>query len=219
MVSNPVQGIPPCDYLGTNANAAYQLLVQCDDPAQGAPLEVSTGSTGADCVHWAENCLRSELMTPQLFDGVNRISTVTIGSLEDLGYTVDYGAADTFDFNDFSLADCPCATIGSRRSLLRGNVTAVRQIPVSNMTSPTSKLSSSSPPPRMSDAGRAAAIAYGKKELARATREERPLFEAASLVAAENGEAFEDEYVGDRMITVLHFDSGEWFEVVVFADW
>ena len=36
-----------------------------------------------------------------------RISKVTIGSLEDLGYTVDYNAADSFTANDFG-SSCRC---------------------------------------------------------------------------------------------------------------
>ena len=47
--------------------------------------------------HWRESVFATESMTPTIDSGVlNPVSTVTIASLEDLGYVVDYTAADTF---------------------------------------------------------------------------------------------------------------------------
>lgn len=45
-----------------------------------------------------ESCFQTELMSSILSRGVeNPLSRVTVATLDDLGYTVDYGAADTFD--------------------------------------------------------------------------------------------------------------------------
>lgn len=74
------------------------------------PVENNTdkyGSGGLD-VHWRESVFDTEGMTPSLNRGVrNPISRVTIGSFEDIGYRVDYEAAQRF-------------RLPSSRSALRG---------------------------------------------------------------------------------------------------
>lgn len=69
---------------------------------QGIPLSLATqGGAGSICGHWSEASFNmtnaNELMTP-FFDAdvINPLSTVTVGALEDLGYEVDYHAADSF---------------------------------------------------------------------------------------------------------------------------
>lgn len=52
--------------------------------------------------HWREGVFDHELMTPEIDGGVNPLSVVTVGQFEDLGYTVDYGAADPY-IHTFSL--------------------------------------------------------------------------------------------------------------------
>ena len=47
--------------------------------------------------HWREGVFSHELMTPLLtFNPDAPLSVVTVGAFEDLGYTVDYGAADPY---------------------------------------------------------------------------------------------------------------------------
>ena len=58
--------------------------------------------------------MKGELMTP-LISGNNQLSRITIGSLEDLGYTVDYTKADPYTTADLGTAPgCIC----NGRSLL-----------------------------------------------------------------------------------------------------
>lgn len=71
--------------------------------ASGAHLLVNhQGSLGNVCGHWAEssftvNGVSSELMTPFFEEGIAQpLSTVSIGALEDIGYTVNMDAADEF---------------------------------------------------------------------------------------------------------------------------
>jgi hypothetical protein len=61
----------------------------------GIPVE-NTGGIGTADSHWRESVFGSELMTGYLNGGSNPLSAVTIGSLADLGYTVDLAAADPF---------------------------------------------------------------------------------------------------------------------------
>lgn len=52
-------------------------------------------------ISWDNACLRDELMTGFLREGATPIlSRITIGSLLDLGYEVDFSEADPFDLFD-----------------------------------------------------------------------------------------------------------------------
>jgi hypothetical protein len=62
---------------------------------QGIPVE-NSGGTGTRDSHWRESVLGNELMTGFINSGGNPLSRITVGSLMDLGYQVDFGAADGF---------------------------------------------------------------------------------------------------------------------------
>ena len=53
------------------------------------------GVGGLD-VHWRESVFGTEAMTPRLDTGANPVSRVTLASLADLGYKVDYSVADDY---------------------------------------------------------------------------------------------------------------------------
>lgn len=73
-------------YYGRAATAAYNQIFSAS--SSGVPVDASGG-------HWRENVLGSELMTPTR-DGSAPLSIITIGSLADLGYGVNYNSADAF---------------------------------------------------------------------------------------------------------------------------
>ena len=63
------------------------------------PVENRLGPGSSD-THWRESVLRLELMTPELSPGVrNPLSSITIQSLADVGYSVDGSKADTITWN------------------------------------------------------------------------------------------------------------------------
>jgi hypothetical protein len=74
-------------YYGPNATAAYNQIFGLR--SAGVPVN-ATGE------HWSESVLKNEVMTPTKDPGHNPLSTITIGSLADLGYQVRYAAADVF---------------------------------------------------------------------------------------------------------------------------
>lgn len=75
-------------YVGKNAVAQYQSYGKAT--ATSVPVQpIVLG-------HWDEDYLGSELMTPFANEGRNPISRVTLGALADLGYTVNYGRADSY---------------------------------------------------------------------------------------------------------------------------
>lgn len=88
-------------FTGTNAVREWQALggtgqvpvENCLD-ASGSPIQGC--GPGTRDAHWREATFGRELMTGYLNSGANPMSRVTVGSLADLGYTVDYGAADSY---------------------------------------------------------------------------------------------------------------------------
>jgi hypothetical protein len=85
--SNPI-------FTGANATAQYNQIFGTN--ARGVPVEATGGSGTADS-HWRETVFTNELMTGWAGPGTNLpLSRVTVGSLADLGYTVNYAAADAY---------------------------------------------------------------------------------------------------------------------------
>jgi len=69
------------------------------NPAANLLIE-QNGGPGTACGHWSETQLQSEVMTGFLTvntkTGISEVSTITLGGLRDLGYTVDFTKADAF---------------------------------------------------------------------------------------------------------------------------
>jgi hypothetical protein len=87
-------------YTGQAANQAWR-----DMGCSGfIPIE-SHGPRGTYGCHWEEYCLVGELMTGYIGDG-NYLSRITIGSLQDLGYTVNMDAADYFGLDQLNAYGC-----------------------------------------------------------------------------------------------------------------
>ena len=88
--------------LFTGATAIAQLRNHGGAQYPKVPVEgCSTVGTPPGCgpgtrdAHWTETIFQTELMTGWL-DGTNELSAITIGSLQDLGYQVNLGAADAY---------------------------------------------------------------------------------------------------------------------------
>ena len=80
-------------YTGQYALSAWRT-VSGNASASYVPLETA-GGLGTAGVHWSETTLGDELMTGYV-DNHMPISIVTIGTLADLGYTVNYTQADSY---------------------------------------------------------------------------------------------------------------------------
>jgi hypothetical protein len=79
-------------FSGADAQAAFRkALPSFTDRI--VPVEANGGS-GTTLSHWRESVMTNELMTGFINNGTNPLSTVTIESMADLGYTVDVGAAE-----------------------------------------------------------------------------------------------------------------------------
>ena len=81
-------------YFGENAMREFATILGVANPL---PVPVAnTGAEGTRCGHWREGVFGHELMTGFVNSGPNPISRLTIGALEDLGYEVNYDAADDY---------------------------------------------------------------------------------------------------------------------------
>ena len=81
-------------FVGANAMREYAVLTSRTEPTP-VPVE-NTGGPGTRDGHWRESVFGNELLTGFL-SGANRpISRMAVGAFEDMGYEVDYEAADAF---------------------------------------------------------------------------------------------------------------------------
>jgi hypothetical protein len=78
---------------GTEAVARYQA-------AGGTELKAvpvaNTGGTGTADAHWREAHMGRELMTGYINTGENPLSAITVGAMQDMGYTVNFNGADSY---------------------------------------------------------------------------------------------------------------------------
>ncbi|HEU4828369.1 MAG TPA: leishmanolysin-related zinc metalloendopeptidase [Gemmatimonadales bacterium] len=109
-------------FTGAFAVSAYHSI----GGAGTVPVE-NTGGGGTADSHWRETVFSSELMTGFLNIGSNPLTVVTIGSLQDLGYDVDYGTAETFGFGPSFRRDVPETVRQLREVPLGRPVIVVRQ--------------------------------------------------------------------------------------------
>jgi Tryptophan-rich Synechocystis species C-terminal domain/Leishmanolysin len=80
-------------YIGADAVNAYRQLG--GGPTNSVPLE-TTGGSGTALVHWSESVFGNELMTGFISGTPDPLSILTVGAMQDLGYTVNYAAADPY---------------------------------------------------------------------------------------------------------------------------
>ncbi|HTR21586.1 MAG TPA: leishmanolysin-related zinc metalloendopeptidase [Gemmatimonadales bacterium] len=97
LVNPSSQGNPDPYFRGAQATAAfYKVGGAIYTGGAVVPVE-NTGGPGTADGHWRESVFKTELMTGYYNAGVaNPLSVVTIASMGDEGYTVNYAAADPY---------------------------------------------------------------------------------------------------------------------------
>jgi hypothetical protein len=110
-------------FTGPAAQAAFNTYMP--GYVAGAVVPVANVSCGGSInQHWRESVLGAELMTPNINSGVpNPLSIVTVMSLQDIGYEVNPGAADSHVLGNVH-ADVPA----SSKSFFLGNDVYVDEI-------------------------------------------------------------------------------------------
>jgi hypothetical protein len=182
-----------CPYLGPNAKAEFFAISGCDV----VPTE-NTGvpGDGTFCGHWDEECMGNELMTGFLNSGTgeNPLSRITVASLKDLGYVVDYTNVDSYTRNNLN-ANCLC---NRRRSLTDRIHGDTHQLGL-RIRGTQRRL--------LSDEVYNMAISYGKAILSK-NQQFGSLF-------TKDGTDSEVLFVGDQVVSVFVEDNGAFFDVAV----
>jgi hypothetical protein len=107
-------GLDP-HFVGAQALAAFDSAGGAGYLNAKVPVEDQGGPGTADS-HWRDVVFGNEVMTGFLSQGVNPLSTTSIASLADLGYTVDVSVADVF-----SITPSPRPNSSSGVTLRLGN--------------------------------------------------------------------------------------------------
>lgn len=82
-------------FSGKAAMKEYRALRGAGAASKRVPVE-NTGGPGTAGGHWRETVFRNELMSGFIGAAGNPLSRMTVGSLEDLGYAVDFNAAEEY---------------------------------------------------------------------------------------------------------------------------
>lgn len=82
------------EFTGANAMQEYATLKSLPNP-EFVPI-ANTGGAGTREGHWRESVFDTELMTGYVDVGQMPLSRLTVASLQDIGYQVDYNKADSF---------------------------------------------------------------------------------------------------------------------------
>ena len=80
-------------FIGPQTVAVYSQMTGREETS--VPL-ANTGGPGTERAHWREDVFDNELMTGFIDDGVTPISTLTVAQFADLGYLVNFEAADPY---------------------------------------------------------------------------------------------------------------------------
>jgi hypothetical protein len=128
-------GTDTVNYVGPNALREYRSL-RNDQTVTSIPVE-NTGGAGTAGGHWRETVFGNELMTGFAErPGVQMpISRMTVGALQDIGYTVNYAKAEPYTLPRTGLvaAQSAQAAAARSRSVVPGRTSAAfvpRMIPM-----------------------------------------------------------------------------------------
>ena len=142
--------------------------------------------------HWEETCFLNELMTGELSLDANPLSRVTVATLEDIGYQVDYTKSDPFGRADLD-PSCVCRR---RRNLWDGGHGEVLHLGSDNQRALRRE--------PLSEDLRQYAIQQGLKIL-----EKSPHMETLP------GDAI---YVGDQRVSIMMIQGDQLYGVIVTRD-
>ena len=162
-------------------------------------LVEQNGMTGTRCSHWSESCFKDELMTGFLSGSSQPLSPITLASLEDLGYSVDYSTADKFSADDIN-----------RNCLCRRRNRNIRALSTSYGDKPNTRR-------RLSEAGEQAAISFGQAIMSE--RNAESAFRIAGDEITEHS-VFDSSLqdFGLKGLIVLYEEDDQIYSVDVYSD-
>ena len=177
------QGGGKCSYTSNSfATREFQEITGCN-----FAVPVNQG----DCAHWSQDCFGGEELMGPVESANSALSKITLGSLQDMGYQVDYSKAD-FTNGAFFQSKCQC------------NRRLEEEAFGTNMT-----MSDIKPRRQLSDEGRAIAEAYGLSVLEE-TRAE--IEQTQSLLPMEDENVAD---IGGHVVAVMYEEDGFAYDVIV----
>jgi hypothetical protein len=109
-------------FIGPRGRRAFDLMGGLSY-TRGPKIPVeNTGGSGSRDSHWRETAMENELMTPFIDLGSNPLSVTSVASMEDMGYLVNYAAADLLMLSYPAPRRAAPATPGTGRVALLGDV-------------------------------------------------------------------------------------------------
>jgi hypothetical protein len=168
-------------------------------------VPIVRSSSGYCGGHWDYKCLSSDVVSYNA--ALGRITRVSLGSLHDQGYTVDYTKA-SFTAADLG-ANCTCPSTRRLRAKPREQPQSLLDVPhgaTAQLGMPSND--NEAPHRRLSDSGHQAAVGLGRSILA----------QRATTMSSHARRRLEDSgvvYVGDKVVSVLMMEDGQVFSVVV----
>jgi Leishmanolysin len=207
---NVADPAPNCNYVGSNANREFTAISGCSS----VPVERDFGG-GTACGHWDEECMGNELMTGFLGPSTSPLSRITVATLQDLGYQVDYSKADAFGRSDLN-PTCTCPARRLRKEERHAidkfhtktkhaiDKTHGKVFPLVSIVSGRRAIGGS--PRRLSETAEAMAIEAGLEYL-------------QTNAQHANDTQVDDlgiTYVADKIVSVLVLENGEIYGVTVY---
>lgn len=128
---NYTEGMTDTHFTGANAMAQFEAVgggAYMDGEIVPVENDTTSFSAGSLDGHWRESVFDEELMTAAANLPENPLSVVTIGQFDDLGYEVDYDAADPYTLPVLSIVSGPQvtgSTIDLSGDVWRGSLHAV----------------------------------------------------------------------------------------------
>jgi len=120
------------NYTGANALREYSTLL--GSSATSVPLETG-GGPGTAGAHWSEAVFVTELMTGFAQNSPPMpLSRVTVGSLQDMGYTVNYSAAEAYSLPGGSLTAAESTGSGLGSALVAATASATAALTTSGFS-------------------------------------------------------------------------------------
>jgi hypothetical protein len=115
--TNPLYNAPEaraaCVALGGTNTCATRVPVEgCLGIPECSPVPDTTNGTGTRDSHWRESVFASELMTGFYGSGAAPFSSITIGALKDLGYTVNAAGNDDYTIPGGTIAPTALRALG-----------------------------------------------------------------------------------------------------------
>lgn len=189
-----------CPYRGPKANAEFAEISGCSV----VPTE-QDGGAGTRCGHWDEDCMGNEPMTGYADVGNSPLSRISIASLEDIGYDVDYSSADSYTESDLN-PNCVCRRRRTLVDMIHGETHQLGlRIPGTQRR-------------KLSDELFDMAMSYGKEKLAQRKQSPTSFESIFDSIIDTTSKTTAVQFAAKDVVAVFVIEDGVFYDVVVRSE-